>query len=62
MKIILIILYVCGAPDTFIVQYPGEQAKSTHRIKSPVVVEEIVDILKTDPVVIEYQDERGICV
>jgi len=61
MDIILIVLLVCGQPDTFIVKEPDKQATYTHDIYNNHVNESILEVLKTDPVVIMYEEDRGRC-
>ena len=60
--IILVILLVCGKPDTFILKAPDQEAIFTHDVHSVKIQEQILDILKQNPVVITYEDDRGYCV
>ena len=62
-EIILIMLFVCGKVDTVIVKYPKEdKAIYTRQFDNPQFVEELSRIMKTKPVIIGYEDDRGICI
>jgi len=55
-------MFVCGQPDTVIVKFPNKpEATMTHSVKHPDVQDAIIDILKQKPVIITYEDDRGIC-
>ena len=61
-SIIIIFMFVCGQADTVIVKFPNNpEATVTHSVKHPDVQDAIIDILKKDPVIITYEDERSIC-
>jgi len=61
-SIIIIFMFVCGQPDTVIVKFPNKpEATMTHSVKHPDVQDAIIDILKQKPVIITYEDDRGIC-
>lgn len=61
MKTILIIMYICGQPDTILWKSPDSNAQFTHHLYHPATQTNILEILKTDPVVIRYYDDRGVC-
>ena len=61
MDIILIVLLVCGQPDTLIIKEPNKTATYSHDVKSLSVLKVLHDTLKTKPIIIEYEDKRGIC-
>lgn len=60
--IILIVLLVCGKPDTFIVKEPEKDPVFTHQVTNDKVMDSIMTILETKPTIIIYEDNRGICV
>ena len=62
MKIILIILFVCGNPDTFIVKHPDKAPVYVHGIYNVKVLQELKSIIKTEPIIIKYSDDREMCV
>jgi len=56
-------MFVCGQADTVIVKFPNkEESTMTHSVNHPEVQDAIIDILKKDPVIITYEDDRGVCV
>ena len=60
--IVLIIMFVCGQPDTVIVKLPDNPKPIvTHDVYDQGIQEAISDILKRDPIIIPYEDERGTC-
>ena len=62
MDIIIVLMLVCGQPDTIIVKEPDQKATYTHNVKNPDVLDRVGKILQTNPTVIIYEDKRGICV
>jgi len=61
-SIIIISMFVCGQPDTVIVKFPNSHESTvTHSVNHPKVQDAIIDILKKDPVIITYEDDRGTC-
>lgn len=60
-KVILIIMYICGQPDTVIVKRPDAVPMYTHNINDPRYINEIVKIMKGDPIIIKYEEDRGHC-
>ena len=62
MDIILIVLLVCGQPDTIIIKEPNKAAVYTHNVKGAKTLDVLIEVIKTKPIVIEYEDKRGICV
>ena len=61
IKTVLVILYVCGQPDTFIVKEPELAPTYTHAIVSEDAALRILKILETNPIVIRHEDNRGTC-
>ena len=61
MDIILVVLLVCGQPDTYIVKEPGKDATYSHQTQDPDVAKSISGILSTKPIVIIHEDKRGRC-
>jgi len=60
--IVLIIMFVCGQPDTIVVKFPDNPKPIvTHDVYNPEIQEALIDIIKTKPVIIPYEDERGTC-
>ena len=60
--IILIVLMMCGKPDTLIVKEPDKAPIYTHNIRSEEVMDSVERIMKTDPIVIIYEDKRSVCI
>lgn len=60
-SIIVILLFVCGQPDTIIVKAPDKRATYTHDVSSPRMLSSLEYILAQNPIVIKYEDDRGIC-
>lgn len=60
-SIIIIVMLVCGQPDTVIVKYPDKQSVFSHNLRSPAIMKDIADILSSEHVLITYEDERSIC-
>jgi len=61
-SIVLILMFVCGQPDTIIVKFPGsDKTIVTHEVHHPKIQKAVSDILKHDPVIISYEDDRGVC-
>ena len=61
--IILIVILMCGKPDTVMVKFPDKpEVIMTRQLDNDKVLEKIGEILDLKPVVITYEDERRICV
>jgi len=60
-EIIIILMLVCGQPDTVILKYPESPAMVTHSLQHPDVLMDIAKILNTKHILITYEDDRGIC-
>ena len=60
-EVILIMMFVCGQADTVIIKKPNETAVYTHELRNPIVVLDITEILKGNPIIIEYHEDRGRC-
>ena len=60
-EIIVILILVCGQPDTLIIKEPLKQAKYTHNVHSEKVLLKLKELLNTGPTVITYEDKRGTC-
>jgi len=61
-SIVLIIMFVCGQPDTIVVKFPDNPKPIvTHNVHDQGVMEAIADILKSKPTIIPYEDDRGTC-
>ena len=54
-------MYICGQPDTVIVKRPDAVPMYTHNINDPRYINEIVKIMKGDPIIIKYEEDRGHC-
>lgn len=61
-EVILIILMVCGQPDTFIVKHPNKPPMYTHKVKEPEVLAWMLKGIKKEPIIIRHTEKRGICV
>lgn len=62
MKTILIAIMVCGQLDTVIIKQPGENPVYTHDLYNKSIQEEVIKIMKKDPVIISYEDDRSFCI
>jgi hypothetical protein len=61
-SIILIIMFVCGQPDTIIVKFPDNPNPiMTHEVYNPDIQDALGDIIKAKPIIIPYEDDRGTC-
>jgi len=61
-SIILVVLFVCGQPDTIIVKYPDSaKTVTTHQVSHPKILEDLSKILAEKPIVITYEEDRGTC-
>ena len=60
-EVIVILMLVCGQPDTILIKAPDQQATYTHDVFNEIVVKNLADILEKKPTVIVYEDKRGIC-
>lgn len=60
-KIIIVLLMVCGQPDVVIVKQPNETPVYTTDVYNPAVVEDLEKLLRHNPEVIIYEEERGTC-
>lgn len=60
-SIIIILMLVCGQPDTVIVKYPDKQSMFSHNLKSPAIMNDIAKVLSLEHVLIVYEDERSTC-
>ena len=61
MDIVLVIMLVCGLPDTVLIKMKDKPAQYTHNVSSPEIASKIKALLAQNPTVIVYEDERGIC-
>lgn len=61
-SVILVIIMVCGQIDTVLIKQPNKGAIYTRDLSNPRIDKELGVILKQKPVVIKYEDDRGICV
>ena len=60
--IVLIIMFVCGQPDTVIVKFPDNPKPIvTHDVYDPGVMKALSDVIKAKPIIIPYEDDRGTC-
>ena len=60
-EVILIILFVCGQPDTFIIKEPNLRATYIHDFRAPEKAERILGVFEKGPIIIQYNEERGYC-
>ena len=61
-SIILIIMFVCGQPDTALVKFPDNpEPIYTHSLSDPDVQKSLMDIIESNPIMIMYEDDRGTC-
>jgi len=60
-SIILVVIFVCGLPDTIIVKHPNKHAVATHSVTSPRIVKDYYEILKKKHILIQYEEDRGTC-
>ena len=61
METILVIMLVCGLPDTVLIKQPDKPPTYTHNIGSPEIASKIQALLGQNPTVIVYEDKRDTC-
>ncbi len=62
-KVIIVILMVCGQPDTVIVKRPNKVPTYTHSVTDPRAMEQLLKGVTDDnSVVIVYKDDINICI
>ena len=61
-EFIIILLSVCNTPDTLIIHNVKEnKATYTYDLRDKKVQKRVEEIMKTDPILIWHEDERGLC-
>ncbi len=59
--VFIVVLLVCGQPDTIIIKHPNKSPTYTHSVRSEQLWLNLNKIMKGEHDIIIYQDKRGIC-